>query len=71
MADCELNSVTRGGIGGVAEGFINAAISDRAALRLVGWYRHDAGYIDNIPGSRTYPDLGHHPDQRRPGRRGL
>jgi iron complex outermembrane receptor protein len=51
----ELNSVTRGGIGGVAEGFINARISDRAALRLVGWYRHDAGYIDNIAGTRVYP----------------
>lgn len=51
----ELNSVTRGGIGGVTEGFVNARISDRAALRLVGWYRHDAGYIDNIAGTRTYP----------------
>jgi iron complex outermembrane receptor protein len=51
----ELNSVTRGGVGGVAEGFINARISDRAALRLVGWYRHDAGYIDNIAGTRVYP----------------
>jgi iron complex outermembrane recepter protein len=25
---------------------------------LVGWYRHDAGYIDNIAGSRTYPTSG-------------
>lgn len=57
-AGLELNSVSHGGIGGVAEGFINARISDRAALRLVGWYRHDAGYIDNIPGSRTYPTSG-------------
>lgn len=57
-AGLELNSVSRGGIGGVAEGFINAAISERAALRLVGWYRHDAGYIDNIAGSRTYPTSG-------------
>ncbi len=54
----ELNSVTRGGIGGVAEGFINAPLGERAALRLVGWYRHDAGYIDNIAGSRTYPTSG-------------
>ncbi|WP_338426696.1 TonB-dependent receptor [Sphingopyxis kveilinensis] len=54
----ELNSVTRGGIGGVAEGFINAPLGERAALRLVGWYRHDAGYIDNIAGSRTYPSSG-------------
>ena len=57
-AGLELNSVSRGGIGGVAEGFINARLSDRAALRLVGWYRHDAGYIDNIAGSRTYPTSG-------------
>ena len=57
-AGLELNTVSRGGIGGVAEGFINARISDRAALRLVGWYRNDAGYIDNIAGSRTYPTSG-------------
>ncbi|MBA3940024.1 MAG: TonB-dependent receptor [Sphingopyxis sp.] len=54
----ELNSVSSGDIGGVAEGFINAALSDRAALRLVAWYRHDGGYIDNIAGSRTYPTSG-------------
>ncbi|MDO9368743.1 MAG: TonB-dependent receptor [Sphingopyxis sp.] len=57
-AGLELNSVSRGGVGGVAEGFVNLAISERAALRLVGWYRHDAGYIDNIAGSRTYPTSG-------------
>ena len=54
----ELNTVSKGGIGGVAEGFVNAALSEKAALRLVGWYRHDAGYIDNIAGSRTYPTSG-------------
>lgn len=51
----ELNSVAHGGVGGVAEGFVNVALSERAALRLVGWYRHDAGYIDNIAGTRVYP----------------
>ncbi|MDZ3830624.1 MAG: TonB-dependent receptor [Sphingopyxis sp.] len=51
----EVNSVAHGDFGGVAEGFVNAALSERAALRLVGWYRHDAGYIDNIPGTRVYP----------------
>ena len=56
--DLELNSVAHGDFGGVAEGFYNAKLSDSAALRLVGWYRHDAGYIDNIPGSRTYPTSG-------------
>ena len=54
----ELNSVSRGGIGGVAEGFVNAPLGEGAALRLVGWYRRDAGYIDNIAGSRTYPTSG-------------
>ncbi|MBY4637649.1 TonB-dependent receptor [Sphingopyxis sp. XHP0097] len=53
----ELNSVARGDIGGVAEGFINAPLGERAALRLVGWYRRDGGYIDNIAGSRVYPSL--------------
>lgn len=53
-ASFQLNSVAHGGIGGIAEGFVNAPLGDRAALRLVGWYRRDAGYIDNIAGSRTY-----------------
>jgi iron complex outermembrane receptor protein len=56
--DFELNSVAHGALGGKVEGFYNARISDNAALRLVGWYVHDGGYIDNIPGSRTYPTSG-------------
>ena len=36
----------------------HGTFGERAALRLVGWYRHDAGYIDNIAGSRTYPTSG-------------
>lgn len=56
--DFELNSVHRGDFGGVLEGFYNARLSDRAALRLVAWYRRDGGFIDNIPGSRTYPSSG-------------
>jgi outer membrane receptor protein involved in Fe transport len=57
-ADLELNTVAHGGIGGTAEGFINFRLSDMAAIRVVGWYRHDGGYIDNIPGCRTYPSSG-------------
>lgn len=56
--DFELNSVNRGDFGGVLEGFYNARISDNAALRVVAWYRRDGGFIDNIPGSRTYPSSG-------------
>ena len=51
----EANSVSHGGIGYVAEGFVNMPLSDNAAIRLVGWKEHDAGYIDNVPGTRTFP----------------
>ena len=54
-ADFELNSVAHGGIGGVGEAMYNISLSDTAAVRMVGWYRKDAGYIDNVLGSRAYP----------------
>jgi outer membrane receptor protein involved in Fe transport len=52
--NAELNSVHKGGIGGKVEGFFNAPIGAGAALRVVGWYEHDAGYIDNIAGTRSF-----------------
>lgn len=57
-ADLELNNIAHGEFGGIAEGFYNAKLSDSAALRIVGWYRQEGGYIDNIPGSRTFPTSG-------------
>jgi len=58
--DSEVNAVAHGGFGGTLEGFFNLGLSDNAALRVVGWYVRDAGYIDNIFGSRTYPTSGIH-----------
>ena len=29
-----------------------------AAIRLVGWVRHDGGYIDNVAATRTFPTSG-------------
>ena len=52
--DGELNTVNHGGIGGKVEGMINVPIADRIAFRGVAFYQHDAGFIDNIFGSRTY-----------------
>jgi outer membrane receptor protein involved in Fe transport len=52
--DGELNTVKSGGMGGKIEGMINAPISEMAAVRFVGWYQRDAGYIDNVPGTRTF-----------------
>ena len=57
-ANLELNTVAHGEVGYVGEAFVNAPLSDNAALRVVGWYRKDAGYIDNIPGSLTFPTSG-------------
>jgi iron complex outermembrane receptor protein len=54
----EANSVEHGGMGYVAEGFVNLPISPAAAVRLVGWARHDAGYIDNVAAERRYPTTG-------------
>ena len=40
--------------GYIAEGFVNVPITDNAAIRIVGWYREDAGWIDNVERTRTF-----------------
>jgi outer membrane receptor protein involved in Fe transport len=52
--DVEGNMVAHGGAGGKIEGMINIPIASRIAFRGVAFYQHDAGFIDNIFGSRTY-----------------
>ncbi len=54
----EGNSIDDGGSGYVAEAFVNAPLSETAAIRLVGWSKHDAGYVDNVFGERTFPTSG-------------
>ena len=54
----EANSVRDGGVGHVVDGMLNIPISEGAAVRLVGWEKHDAGYVDNVPGTRTFPTSG-------------
>lgn len=56
--DLEVNSVRNGGAGYIAEGFVNVPLSQSAAIRLVGWYREDAGYIDTVPRARVFPTSG-------------
>ncbi|MEQ1687830.1 MAG: TonB-dependent receptor [Sphingopyxis sp.] len=51
--DTELNSVHSGGVGGRVEGMVNLPLAEMAALRVVGFYQRDAGYIDNIAGTRS------------------
>ena len=55
--DTEVNTVDHGGVGGKVEGVVNLPVNDRIAARVVGWFQRNAGYIDNIPGTRTFlPD---------------
>ena len=63
--DVKVNTTDKGGVGASTEGFANIPVTDNAAIRLVGWVEHDAGYIDNVAGTdaaagivngvRTYP----------------
>ena len=52
--DTEINTVHKGGVGGKVEGMVNLPLSDFAALRVVGFYQRDAGFIDNVPGCRSF-----------------
>ncbi|GAA5011269.1 TonB-dependent receptor [Pseudoluteimonas lycopersici] len=54
----EVSATEGGGIGHVVQGFVNAPLSPAAAIRLVGWEKYDAGYVDNIHGTRTFPSSG-------------
>jgi iron complex outermembrane receptor protein len=52
--DGEANTVAHGGQGGKVEGMINAPISANIAFRASGFYERDAGFIDNVPGTRSF-----------------
>src|SRR3954470_23219676 len=52
--DAELNKVAHGGVGGKLEGMINLPIASNIAFRASAFYQHDAGYIDNVHGTRSY-----------------
>ena len=57
--DAEVNTVAKGGQGGKIEGMVNLPVSDNAAFRAVGWYQRNAGYIDNVAGTRRFlPTVG-------------
>ena len=52
--DGELNTVAKGGQGFSVEGMLNMPLTERIGYRAVAFYRRDAGFIDNVLGSRTY-----------------
>jgi len=53
-----VNTVDHGSVGYEFEGFINHPLTDNMTIRIVGYNEHDAGYIDNVPGTRFFPTSG-------------
>ncbi|HLZ98656.1 MAG TPA: TonB-dependent receptor [Steroidobacteraceae bacterium] len=49
--DVQTNKVSHGGTGYEVEAYANLPISSAAAIRLVGYYEKEAGYIDNVAGT--------------------
>jgi iron complex outermembrane receptor protein len=51
--DVQANKVGVGGNGYFGEGYVNVPISDALAVRLVGYYEKDGGYINNVAGTNA------------------
>ena len=51
--DVQGNTVDHGSQGWEVEGFVNIPLAPFAAVRLVGWDEHDAGYISNVQGTNA------------------
>lgn len=52
--DLKADKFGQGAGGGEFDGFVNIPLNDMAAIRLVGYYEHDGGYINNDYATRTY-----------------
>lgn len=54
--DAEVNKYGKGDFGGQYQSYINIPISDTLAVRAMGFYRRDGGYIDNTPNNGKFND---------------
>ena len=54
--DVTVDKYGKGDAGATIEGMINVPLAKNVAVRVVGFYDHEGGYINNTPGSRTYPN---------------
>jgi iron complex outermembrane recepter protein len=52
--DLKADKFGHGNGGGTVEGFVNIPLTDFMAIRLVGYYDYEGGYINNVPTSVTY-----------------
>ena len=54
--DAEVNKYGKGDFGGQYQSFINVPVSSTLAVRAMGFYRKDGGYIDNLPNNGQFAD---------------
>ena len=54
--DAEVNKYGKGDFGGQYQSYINVPIADNLAIRAMGFYRRDGGYIDNTPNNGKFND---------------
>ena len=54
--DLEGNKFGPGGFGGQVQAFVNVPISETLAVRAMGYYRKDGGYVDNTPNNGVFND---------------
>lgn len=52
--DAQVNKFGDGDFGGMLEGFANVPVTEGVAVRLMGYWKKDGGYIDNRPASHTF-----------------
>ncbi|WP_395672094.1 TonB-dependent receptor [Phenylobacterium sp.] len=50
----EANKYGKGDIGGQIESFVNLPVRENIALRAMGYYRRDGGYVDNVPNNGRF-----------------
>ena len=50
----DMSQPKSGDISYIGEGFVNIPMGERAALRVMGFYKRDGGYIDNVEGTHTF-----------------
>ncbi len=52
--DLKADKWKSGGPGGSVEGYVNIPLGEHAAVRLVGYYDHEGGYINNVLRQDTF-----------------
>lgn len=52
--DVQVDAYGKGQPGAMVEGFVNIPVNDNIAIRMMGFYDHEGGYIDNTHGTYTY-----------------